>query len=203
MGNKKGKKGRTDLDANIIEYLMLEDDSQSARQIAEGIGKKSELKYVTNRLNTLKNKNIVTKLVSPQNKKVLWSIENDTSPINENYESTNIVHNENVSFSVVDIENNESEITDHNDDNATDKAVIENLKAEILYLRAMLKEFVSLIQVVQNVSHKNEPFIEVGPKRGQTQPSVVKQPIDQPINQSTNQPINQSINQLINQLINQ
>ena len=76
MGRKHKARNHSDMDANIIEFLMLEDSDVTASYIAQGIGM-LRAADVTTRLNALHTKNIISK--TKINKRVYWSIA-DNSP---------------------------------------------------------------------------------------------------------------------------
>ena len=83
-------KSKNKVDASIIEYLMLDPDSEtSATTIALGIGLHSA-KDVSNRLTELHKKNIINKY--KRGKKVFWSIENVNT--NDNIELDLTVRND-------------------------------------------------------------------------------------------------------------
>ena len=80
-------------DSSIIEYLMLDSNSETtASTIATSVGLKSA-KDITNRLNALHKKGIIRKL--HRGKKVYWTIAEDVEFENDvNFQNTGVVESD-------------------------------------------------------------------------------------------------------------
>ena len=92
---RKGKSDKQKVDGDIIEYLMLAENEQSATDIAKAIGYK-RAKAINSRLAALHTKSIINKI--RYNKSVFWTIEQFEKSTNEQT-ATVTVTLENLSYS--------------------------------------------------------------------------------------------------------
>ena len=76
MGRKHKANNHSQMDADLIEYLMLADSAVTARTIAQGLGL-LRASDVAPRLNALYDSSIISK--TKINKSVYWSIEDNSA----------------------------------------------------------------------------------------------------------------------------